>query len=442
MTTKINIRGNLGRKGSMLVDMTNVGYGAETQPNYLIDNTGNPLDEITVFSPYKYNKDQLTTSNYSIVPRIDEGKALNPHLSDRALQGAYQHNAWEEDNPWQAGLSYVASTVPFAVASVPFMAEAPEILPYLSNTRLGAMMGKAIGGQTGANIGGFLGAGYDTYLAGNGVLNGINTAINGNTLYDKAKGVVEGALNILPFYQSARQAPKAMRLSFADNIVPASYVDSESVFNTSKASQVKKFVKDSFGHMAYPNNMPSDHPYSEQLWYPEQVAMNYRFHIPGMQGVTGKTVKNSRQDALNLSLGFPQKNNTYVPNGDGTYSYNPELFTQPAYVSTPWRIPGDYAMKNGYHPIDDVAGMSENGASWVGGDVITGTGGFTKLSNKNGDIYMEDLWDVQPFKDEWRLPFGAFGKIMHKVNPNFEVISFLGGKPFMLKQNLSKMRQK
>ncbi len=76
-------------------------------------------------------------------------------------------------------------------------------------------------------------------------------------------------------------------------------------------------------------------------------------------------------------------------------------------------------------------------------DNITGNGGGVNVSlNSNGTGFvMNDIWDVQPFKDPLRLPFEnkpvlhRISHWMHENHPDFELIDFLGGKPLVLKHS-------
>lgn len=48
------------------------------------------------------------------------------------------------------------------------------------------------------------------------------------------------------------------------------------------------------------------------------------------------------------------------------------------------------------------------------------------------------MWDIQPFKDAYRLPSFKGSKFIHKHMPEIEVLNVLGGKPFELNMTIPK----
>lgn len=78
----------------------------------------------------------------------------------------------------------------------------------------------------------------------------------------------------------------------------------------------------------------------------------------------------------------------------------------------------------------------KEGESVLAGDIMAGNGGYGMITKENGKLYFIDRWDVHPFRDEYRAPLGKFGKFMHKVAPNLEVVGLLRGNKFILKQPL------
>jgi len=120
-----NIFGNGGDEESptWLVDMTNVGMGAEKDPRYYVDRTMFPIGEVTVTptlldrARMAYKNEVMASNDATLNAGL--GRAQNQHLADKALEGAKAHAAWEEDNPGLATLGYAAGAVPFAVAAAP-----------------------------------------------------------------------------------------------------------------------------------------------------------------------------------------------------------------------------------------------------------------------------------------------------------------------------------
>lgn len=50
----------------------------------------------------------------------------NPHLKDKAIRGAQSHALWEQEHPNLTQWGYLASTIPFVVATTPFLTAAGE----------------------------------------------------------------------------------------------------------------------------------------------------------------------------------------------------------------------------------------------------------------------------------------------------------------------------
>lgn len=55
---------------------------------------------------------------------------------------------------------------------------------------------------------------------------------------------------------------------------------------------------------------------------------------------------NAREDALRMYLGFPQKYDTYIPNGDGTFSYNIEKLKESGFDFEGFGQDYDYLTSN------------------------------------------------------------------------------------------------
>jgi len=104
-----------GENAPWVVDMTNVGLGAEKNPNYYVYKR-EPLEEV-VITGRRPTQDYLTMSND--VTTVSNGRAYNRHLMDRAIQGAKMNAAWEQEHPNLTTAMYGLNTIPFAVASAP-----------------------------------------------------------------------------------------------------------------------------------------------------------------------------------------------------------------------------------------------------------------------------------------------------------------------------------
>lgn len=147
-------------------------------------------------------------------------------------------------------------------------------------------------------------------------------------------------------------------------------------------------------------------------------------------------------------LGLPEIDNAYIPNGDGTFRFNfnnkyvSDLLKQSAETDIPWVSKG---LSVRYNRISDPFGVHGGlgGVATIPIGLKTGPG-----SSYIGRI--EDVWDLNPFKDRSILTslgekgmhlkyYDIINKIddkLTKVIKNIEVGKILGGKPFTLKQDL------
>lgn len=140
----------------------------------------------------------------------------------------------------------------------------------------------------------------------------------------------------------------------------------------------------------------------------------------------------TRQEAIRLSLGFPQSSNSpYTLNPDGTYSYNYiNIFKKlvPENEQDFVRSVAALNINNLFKQAYQSGVIYKPGASGVIIDPITGAGGNVKVTvTQNGGFVIEDIWDLEPFKHKRWLP---------KPIRDFEVIKFLGGKPLVLKHEI------
>lgn len=295
--------------------------------------------------------------------------------------------------------------------------------PYLSGSYLLGNVGKKIAGNTGSRIGGAIGNAFDLGLAGTSVYSGLNKTFNSNLdPFDRAVGVGEATLGTFPLLQTGRMA---FRSSFADNVVPIGYNNLKQE-EYPKGKQAWNTFKDTFKKVFTLRS-------NEQVGYnPKWMSKvnNDEFIRLNRTLASGTENLRYRQDAINLAMKQPQYNHTYIQNPDGTYSYNVSFVRDPNY---------SFIYRNGKPETiwnRDLLKELKEGESISAGDNLGGNGGHVSILKENGNLYMVDKWDVQPFLDESRLPFGTTGKILHKIIPNFEIVKRSGGNPFMLKHQL------
>lgn len=156
--------------------------------------------------------------------------------------------------------------------------------------------------------------------------------------------------------------------------------------------------------------------------------------------ISNKNLLDNREDALRLAFGFKPKTNLYVPNGDGTYSYNLDL----VYSQNPkalhkegFNVAPDGTVTTRYTYTPKTFDLSPIGKPYKGyGDNLAYNGGGIEYAEKDGVSYLTDVWDLQPFKDEFRLPSFSGAKLIHKYTPDLEVLNTLGGKPFTFQMSI------
>lgn len=151
-------------------------------------------------------------------------------------------------------------------------------------------------------------------------------------------------------------------------------------------------------------------------------------------GLTGEARAIFRDDAFRRALKLKPRSkiNTYIENPDGTVSYNLD------YINKIRKETGGREFD-----IDDFEYWNKRaGQKYVDGDVVTSNGGFVdaKLSDDLSTLTISDAWDLQPFKDTYRLPSSGnlmpkISQFMNKYDPNFEFLDLVNGNPFLLKQD-------
>lgn len=115
----------------------------------------------------------------------------------------------------------------------------------------------------------------------------------------------------------------------------------------------------------------------------------------------------------------------YIDNGDGTVRYNMDYVNDRLFKWNPHTQ--TYVGKGWNGKIGSNIRMKYF-------DSITGNGGGVGIINTpNGQQYMIDTWDLQPFVDEYRSLSPWVTKNIPFMR-KFEAVSFLGGNPFKLKQ--------
>ena len=88
----------------------------------------------------KKQKEYLTMSNDNTWVEKNNGREKNPHLAERAIEGAKAHAAWAEEHPVLNTLGMVAGAAPFAVMATPVLSAAGEAAyPIITNPFVDAL---------------------------------------------------------------------------------------------------------------------------------------------------------------------------------------------------------------------------------------------------------------------------------------------------------------
>ena len=150
-----------------------------------------------------------------------------------------------------------------------------------------------------------------------------------------------------------------------------------------------------------------------------------------LRSISNNTILNNREDALRLAFGFKPRTSLYIRNPDGTYRYNLD------YIYTTNPNSGLVKVPEGYQYKPHWFDYTSQGKPYKGySDNLAKNGGGIGYKEKDGMSYIVDTWDVQPFKDEFRLPSFKGAKFIHKYLPDLEVFNALGGKPFTLNMQI------
>ena len=221
-------------------------------------------------------------------------------------------------------------------------------------------------------------------------------------------------------YAKSLANPIARQTAFYRQITPLGYGNTAPIQALSRKQEIGKFFKDWALYPLDPNRRTFTREWLKRI--PDKQLNPNQPLLP---------IVEFRDDAIRLSLGLPQRNNIYVKNLDGTFSYNlAEVDKVKARFRKNIHLSG---MQSELRPI-------KVGESKVIGDRITGNGGFINAKRINPTtVEITDVWDLQPFKDDRSL--FANNRLLRQINKipavkNFEVIKFLGREPFALKQQL------
>lgn len=226
---------------------------------------------------------------------------------------------------------------------------------------------------------------------------------------------------------------RGIRRASFNNITPLSYDDGH-VAPLTKFQEGIEIIKDIPKQLFNPKKitMPTWRTRVESKL--ASLDQRGRYNPSGydiMSSISNKAILDNREDALRIAFGLTSRTPLYIKNPNGTYRYDLNYVNHTNPQSGLVKIPDGYAYKPKYFDYTSK-GKPYKGYS----DNLAKNGGGIGYTEKDGISYITDTWDLQPFKDEFRLPSFKGAKFMHKYLPDFEVLNALGGKPFTLEMTI------
>lgn len=218
-----------------------------------------------------------------------------------------------------------------------------------------------------------------------------------------------------------------------NHITPMKYNDDGLIqLPMTKTEEVKALIYDT------PKQLVSFKPIEVPAWRTRIEKMpgyNPNKNNIFKQPISDLDFMNNREEAMRIVFGQPQKTPLYIKNNNGTYSYNLDYILSqkskiPNLIKDGYNISpsGKASPRYTYIPSKDRRGYGDN---------LAYNGGYINYKEKDGVSYISDIFDVQPFKDDYRTAniFNT-GNFMHKYLPDLEAFNAVGGKPFKLEMTL------
>lgn len=174
------------------------------------------LDEVVV-TPSKENllsdafNNFLTQSNDNTQVLNSPHREYNPHLRNKAIQGALSHNLWEQEHPNLSAWSQAAAAVPFAVASAPLVGA-------LGQSALSTTAGQAVRSGIASLMANPVVDAANTGLGLGFAAKGVYDAIQGNFTPGTALDLAGGAGLMFKSLTGLGRARKALEKSFVSEL--------------------------------------------------------------------------------------------------------------------------------------------------------------------------------------------------------------------------------
>ena len=334
----------------------------------------------------------------------------------------------DPSKPIKAG----GATVKFAAKAAPQLIKAvPKLFTKEGAKKAGAKVAETIVRETPRAA--------SSYLGGE-VVNEVSKAATGKSWAENAADKMSNiaGFHIEPIFGEAtnpgyiggyKWMDRGIRRAAFNHITPIGYDDAGIQLPMTKTEEVKAFIHN------VPKQLVSFKPIEVPAWRTRIEKMS-RYN-PNENNIFGLPISdldflNNREEAMRIVFGQPQKTPLYIKNNNGTYSYNldyialqnPSLITKGYNISPSGKVSPRYT----YTPFRDHIGYGDN---------LAYNGGYINYKEKDGVSYISDIFDVQPFKDDYRTA-NIFNtrNFMHKYLPYLEAFNAVGGKPFKLEMKL------
>lgn len=233
-------------------------------------------------------------------------------------------------------------------------------------------------------------------------------AIGGDGSVGRTMGGLFGLKETLRLFDRGRKA-------FYRHITPFGY--GNSVSNTPKSQEIKNTLKETFLSLGR-QDVDGPAPWMRNV---NSGLLEGQFRNSSATNIRLRDQAVRKAMKLDPRRTEPQ---IYVENPDGTYSYDVEAINKIKNQTGGATINGNFSS-------NDL--QLKSGAY---GDYFTGNGGYVGVTRDGTGTYMEDVWDLQPFQDEYRSLWTWGTKHIPGLK-NFEGIQFLRGNPFKVKHKLN-----
>lgn len=242
----------------------------------------------------------------------------------------------------------------------------------------------------------------------------------------------------------AQYVDRAARASFLTNVTPLGYGNSVSL-DTPKNKQFKDFFIDIPRLMVNPSK--TEAILSGEItpkWYQNLSSADLSSASPESKTFMDPQALHNRLNAQRLAIGEYQMGTpTYRTNPDKTVAYADRITIQDPEARAALE---DVKINQAFEFNRNVRrARRENRVindAYTDLDGLNG-GGIGVNHYPNGENIAVDKWDIQPFVDSWRAPFGKVGALISKIPAinKMDPIRMMRGPEFTLQQQMNRYGQ-